>query len=127
MRGGGGPRKSKPSSKKGGGGGDGRSRGAREALADSKIAVPLAMWDFGQCDGSKCTGKKLSRLKMLVELRVTQGWMGGAFCRLWLPRSTQHVGIVLSPTGTRTVSPEDRAIVEANGVCVVDCRLFELC
>lgn len=61
--------------------------------------------DFGQCDSKKCTGKKLSRLRMVTELRVTQGWNG----------------LILSPTGTRCVSPADRVIVEANGVCVVDC------
>lgn len=101
MRGGGRGNNSNHHKKKGGGGG-----GDRTAVLDgSKIGVPLAMWDFGQCDSSKCTGKKLSRLRMLVELRVTQGWSG----------------LVLSPTGTRTVAPQDADIVRAHGVCVVDC------
>lgn len=104
---------------RGGGKGKGRGSSSRDhrhqqknmggggggVLDGSRIGIPLAMWDFGQCDSSKCTGKKLSRLHMLSELRVTQGWNG----------------LVLSPTGTRTVSPEDAEIVKANGVCVVDC------
>ena len=67
--------------------------------------IPLAMWDFGQCDAKRCTGKKLSRLRLLRELKSNQAW----------------AGLVLSPTGERAVSPADRPIVAANGVCVVDC------
>lgn len=78
----------------------------REAIVDgSRISIPLAMWDFGQCDSKRCTGKKLSRLHMLKELRTNQSWNG----------------VVLSPSGERAVSPADRSIVEQNGVCVVDC------
>ena len=78
----------------------------REAQVEgSRIDIPLAMWDFGQCDSKRCTGKKLSRLHLLRELRVNQGWNG----------------VILSPTGERAVSPADKDIVKANGVCVVDC------
>jgi pre-rRNA-processing protein TSR3 len=63
------------------------------------------MWDFGQCDSKRCSGKKLSRLRLLKELKMQQHW----------------AGLVLSPTGERAVSPSDRDIVKANGVCVVDC------
>jgi ribosome biogenesis protein Tsr3 len=56
--------------------------------------------DFGQCDGKKCTGKKLSRLHVLKELRMGQGWNG----------------LILSPTGAQAVSPSDRYAV---WLCVV--------
>lgn len=70
-----------------------------------RVSVPLAMWDFGQCDAKRCTGRKLSRLRVLKTLRTAQGW----------------AGVVLTPTGKRTVSPQDAEIVKENGVCVVDC------
>jgi pre-rRNA-processing protein TSR3 len=74
-------------------------------LIAQRAGIPLAMWDFGQCDAKRCTGKKLSRLRLLRELKPNQAW----------------AGLVLSPTGERAVSPADRPIVAASGVCVVDC------
>ena len=90
-----------------GGGGGKEKKPARpaKALAGSRVAVPLAMWDFGQCDSKRCSGKKLSRLRMLRELKTSQPWPG----------------LVLTPTGERAVSPADRGVVETSGVCVVDC------
>lgn len=48
---------------------------------------------------------KLQRLRMLKELKIGQSWNG----------------IILSPIGSKAVSPSDRELVESNGVCVVDC------
>ncbi|KAJ3297314.1 ribosome biogenesis protein tsr3 [Borealophlyctis nickersoniae] len=71
----------------------------------SRIAVPVAMWDFDHCDPKRCSGRKLARLNMIRTLRVGQ----------------RFKGIVLSPKGTQSVSPADRSIVESAGLCVVDC------
>ncbi|KAJ9442293.1 Ribosome biogenesis protein TSR3 [Diplonema papillatum] len=85
----------------------GRSKAEKPAC---NFPLPLAMWDFEQCDARRCTGKKLQRMGKLNTLRLRQAFMG----------------VVLSPNGKKTVSPEDRACVEKNGVGVVDCSWARL-
>ncbi|XP_020236937.1 ribosome biogenesis protein TSR3 homolog [Cajanus cajan] len=79
-----------------------------EELTEPKIK--LAMWDFGQCDAKRCTGRKLSRLGMLKELRVSNGFGG----------------VVLSPAGNQCVSREDYSIIQKKGLAVVDCSWARL-
>jgi len=69
------------------------------------LEVTLAMWDFGQCDAKKCSGRKLSRLGYVKNLEF----------------SKRFNGIVLSPNGTKTVSPEDRELIQKSGISVIDC------
>lgn len=73
-------------------------------------AIQLAMWDFGQCDVKRCTGRKLARFGFLKELRVTTGFGG----------------IALSPVGTQCVSKEDHEIIKRKGIAVVDCSWARL-
>nr|AFK34770.1 unknown [Lotus japonicus] len=80
----------------------------QEELTTPKIK--LAMWDFGQCDAKKCTGRKLSRFGMLKELRVSNGFGG----------------IVLSPVGKSCVSREDYSLIQNKGLAVVDCSWARL-
>lgn len=63
------------------------------------------MWDFNQCDPKKCSGRKLARMNLVKCLRQKQ----------------RFHGLVLTPTGDKCVSPEDREIVESKGIAVVDC------
>ncbi|KAJ8976900.1 hypothetical protein NQ317_014071 [Molorchus minor] len=74
-------------------------------IEDELPEFPVAMWDFNQCDPKKCSGRKLARLKLVKPLKVKQRFQG----------------IVLTPTGEKCISPNDREIVETKGIAVVDC------
>lgn len=63
------------------------------------------MWDFNQCDPKKCSGRKLARCGLVKSLKIKQ----------------KFPGLVLTPTGSRCVSPLDRDIIKEKGLAVVDC------
>ncbi|KAF7428444.1 ribosome bioproteinsis protein tsr3 [Pleurotus ostreatus] len=81
-----------------------------DEVPEVKIKVPVAMWDFDHCDPRRCSGKKLSRLGLIKELRV----------------GSRFRGVVVSPKGTRVISPSDREIIENNGLAVVECSWARL-
>lgn len=76
----------------------------------SKCETKLGMWDFAQCDPKRCSGRKLCRIKMIEEFRVGHKFRG----------------VILTPSGTRVISPADREIVQQGGLAVVDCSWAEL-
>ena len=71
--------------------------------ANTTFPVPLAMWDLGQCDPKRCTGRKLHRLGCLKELRLSQ----------------RFPGVVLTPDATAHLSPADYDLIRSDGLAVV--------
>ncbi|EPS67198.1 hypothetical protein M569_07576, partial [Genlisea aurea] len=77
------------------------------------LTIQLAMWDFGQCDAKKCTGRKLARFGFLKE----------SIC---LASSFLSYFPVSSPTGTQCVSQGDHDLIKNRGLAVVDCSWARL-
>ncbi|KAH3765223.1 ribosome biogenesis protein TSR3 [Pelomyxa schiedti] len=74
------------------------------------VGIKLGLWDFCQCDSKRCTGRKLMRMKLAKKLSL----------------SAVFGGVVLSPTGTMTVSPADRDIILHNGAAAIDCSWAQI-
>uniref|UniRef100_T1JGU4 18S rRNA aminocarboxypropyltransferase n=1 Tax=Strigamia maritima TaxID=126957 RepID=T1JGU4_STRMM len=74
------------------------------------VPFPVCMWDLEQCDPKKCTGRKLSRFGLVKIIRLQQ----------------RFGGIVLTPTATKCIAPEDKSLISEHGIAVVDCSWARL-
>uniref|UniRef100_A0A0N5CB31 18S rRNA aminocarboxypropyltransferase n=1 Tax=Strongyloides papillosus TaxID=174720 RepID=A0A0N5CB31_STREA len=79
-------------------------------ISNFKMPCILRMFDYNQCDPKRCSGRKLMRFN-LIELQKF---------------SHKFPGLVLSPTGTSTLSPADKDFILQNGLAVVDCSWNEV-
>lgn len=79
-------------------------------VPDVPIPIPVAMWDFDQCDPRRCSGKRLARQHLITELRI----------------GSRFRGIVLSPNATQVLSPADKEIIDKGGLAVVECSWARL-
>lgn len=71
------------------------------------IEMKVVVYDAGECDRRKCTATKLGKsrkVKLVNRLNM-------------LPRDA----LVLNPFSKKAVSPEDREIVDKNGIAALDC------
>lgn len=89
---------------------------------DFSPSFPVAMWDLNHCDPKKCSGRKLSRLGLIDNLRLGQRFPGlvctpGKF----LFRFSSKLKLNFISVGTNCVSPMDRDIMATSGIAVVDC------
>ena len=89
-------------------------REANEGDDDNGLkGLKLRMWDFSQCDPKRCTGARLARRGVFKSMPLRQPFKG----------------LVLSPNGNISVSPDDSSILEQHGLSVIDCswaRLAEI-
>ncbi|ERM94247.1 hypothetical protein AMTR_s00010p00217090 [Amborella trichopoda] len=106
---------------------------------ESDVAkIQLAMWDFGQCDVKRCTGRKLSRFELhsLVLLyfvakapvESSLPSLGGIVLEFngELRVSNGFGGVVLSPVGKQCVSRDDSLLIKKKGLAVIDCSWARL-
>ena len=70
----------------------------------------LRLWDFGQCDPKRCTGARLVKRGLFQSMPLKQPFRG----------------LVLSPQGTKAISPADVTILEQFGMSLIDCSWARL-
>ncbi len=67
--------------------------------------LKLFIYEFGECDPKKCSGHRLVKFNKVKSLNLKY----------------RFNGIMLSPEATKTVSKNDREIMEKYGLGCIDC------
>ena len=76
-------------------------------IAVDPFAPELMVYEFGQDDPKKCTSARLRKFRLVRSLPTLKR----------IPSSA----IVLNPTSSRTLSNEDRELVQGGGLVALDC------
>lgn len=82
----------------------------QEVTKNPLDGLRLRMWDFAQCDPKRCTGARLVKRGMFASMPLKQPFRG----------------LVLSPQGSKSVSPADTEILEQYGISLIDCSWARL-
>lgn len=72
--------------------------------------IRKVVFDFGQCDPKRCSGRKLLKTDKISMVRNFRSFKG----------------ILLSPRGTQTISPADAELISSKGIGVIDCSWARL-
>jgi pre-rRNA-processing protein TSR3 len=76
-------------------------------VATESLVPKLMVYEFRQDDPRKCTSARLRKFRLARNLQSI--------------RRIPHSAIVLNPTSSKTLSHEDRELVQRNGLVALDC------
>ena len=82
----------------------------QEVTKNPLEGLRLRLWDFAQCDPKRCTGARLVKRGLFQSMPLKQPFRG----------------LVLSPQGTKSVSPADVEILDQFGMSLIDCSWARL-
>lgn len=85
------------------------SLGSPDKEEEEEPTIKIGLWDFCQCDATRCSGRKLLRFNYARKLQFSNN-----YARKW-------PGIILSPRAKKKISMEDLPLILKGGVGVIDC------
>lgn len=90
--------------------GQGPAEGSPGGAARTPAKIRLVMYDYGQCDPKRCSGRRLANLGLVRTI----------------PKQAAFHGVLLSSEGKSVISRADAELAGAAGLGVVDCSWKEI-